>query len=66
MKRPYSGLEAVVVPFHDSDVVRTSGGPCTMDWMAHTIIQVGNIKVCQEAYEGHEDYEETWNLEPND
>lgn len=65
MKKHYSKLEAVVIPYEDSQII-TSSTECTPNFEAWTLTDMGGWTACKEGYDGSGNWVGVYNNEPPD
>lgn len=64
--KEYTGLEAVVIPFDNADIITTSPGGCTPNFEAFTLTDMGGWKACKEGYDDSGNWVGYYNTEPPD
>ena len=65
MRKYYTGLDAVVIPYGDAKVVTASGG-CTPNFEAYTLTEMGGWTACKEGYDESGNWVGFYNNEPPD
>ena len=68
MKKDYLGMEAVVIPLKDSDLIKTesSDEPCPPKWVANDTIIWNGFTVCKSMVDGSGDYTGEYDVVPGD
>ena len=65
MRKHYTGLDLVVIPYGNTKVVTTSVG-CTPKFEAFTLTDMGGWTACKEGYDGTGNWVGAYNNEPPD